>query len=149
MVQSPRFARGLFVAADGQHDHVRLFGDIHGFRDLLAVFVRIAGHDCVLVPVAADGNFAAFAEKHFGAAANLGLNAVQDGDIVLGHSAVATEQTAMGVRANDRIVLTRFRSSGTVLPAFRSKVIASRAARRARSRWASEPTTRAASSGLT
>jgi hypothetical protein len=84
VVQSPRFARSLLVAANRQHDHVSAFGDLHGFRDLFAVVLGIAGYNFVLVPVAANGDLAAFAVKDFGAVADLGLDAVETETSCLG-----------------------------------------------------------------
>ncbi len=105
VVQSPGFARCLLVAADGQHDHVRSFGHFHGFRDLPSVFLRIAGHDFVLVPVAANGDLAAFAVKHFGAAADLGLDALEHGNVVFRNAAVPAQQAAVSIGSNYRNLL--------------------------------------------
>ena len=60
----PRLARGLLVAADGEHDDVGPPGDLDGLGDLLAVFRGIARRDLVLLPGAADGDLAAFAVEH-------------------------------------------------------------------------------------
>src|SRR5262249_50636902 len=102
MLQAPGLARSLLVAADGEHNHIRFFGDLDGFGNLLAVFFRIAGENFVLIPRAAERNFAAFAVEHLYAVADLCLDAVKHGDIVFRYAAVAAEQAAMRIWADDR-----------------------------------------------
>ena len=48
--ERPRLARGLLVATDGEHDHVRLLRDVDGLGNLLAVLIGISGDDFVLIP---------------------------------------------------------------------------------------------------
>ena len=97
----PGLARRLFVAADGEHDHIGAPGDLDGLGDLFAIFLRIARRDFVLCPGAADRDLAAFAVEHLRALADAGVDAVEHGDVVLRHAAVAAEQTAIGVGADD------------------------------------------------
>ena len=102
-VEVPRFARGLLVAADREHDHVGLLRDLHGFGDLLAVLFRIARRrlrSCV--PRAADGDLAAFAVEDLRAVADLVADALEHRDVVLRHAAVAAEQAAIGIGADHR-----------------------------------------------
>ena len=81
---------------------VGLLGDFDGLGDLLAVLGRIAGRHFVLAARSRRlRDLAAFAVEHVHAVADLGLDAVEHGDVVLGHAAVAAEQAAVGVRADD------------------------------------------------
>ena len=48
--QRPGFAGSLFVAADGEHDHVGLFRNFDRFGNLLAIFFGIAGDYRVFSP---------------------------------------------------------------------------------------------------
>ena len=50
VLQVPGFARGLLVAADGEHDDVGLLRHFDSFGDLSAIFCGIAGDDFVLIP---------------------------------------------------------------------------------------------------
>src|SRR6185312_15926943 len=88
-------------ATDGEDDDVGVFRDLYCFGDLRAIFGGIAGHDFILLPRAADGNFAAFGVADFGAIADVGFNTVEHGDVVFRLATVSTVETAICVRAND------------------------------------------------
>ncbi len=94
-----------------QHDHVGFFRDFHGLGDLFAVFLRIAGHHRIDVPGAADGDLAALAVQHLHMLADLGLNAFEHGDVVVGDAAVTAQQAAMRIRSDDRDGLDALRDS--------------------------------------
>ena len=64
----------MLVAADGENNDVGLLGDFDRLGNLLPVFNGIAGNDRILIPVAADGDFAAFAVEYLGAVANPRFN---------------------------------------------------------------------------
>ena len=96
--QRPRLARSLFVAADGQHDDIRLLGDLDSFMNLPAVVLRMAGRHQILVPRTAHGDFAAFAVGHLHPVAHLGADAFQQRGVKFGFATVAAEQFAVGIR---------------------------------------------------
>src|ERR1022692_4847078 len=98
----PGFARGLLVAADGEHDHIGPFRHFDGFGNLAAIFGGIAGDHFILHPGAADGDLAAFAVEHFGADTDPGPDAIEHRDVMLGNAAVAAQQAAVGVGSDDR-----------------------------------------------
>ncbi len=129
VLERPRFARGLFVATDGEHDDVGLLRDFDGFGNLSAVFGRIAGNDFVLLPRAADGDFATFGVEHFDVLADLLTDAFEHGDVEFGSAAVAAEQRAVGIWPDDRDGFQLGRSrAGARLFSFLSSVMVSRAA---------------------
>ena len=122
VVPIPRLARSLLVATDRQHDDIGPTSDSEGSRDLLAVFVGIAGDNLILVPRAATRDFAVFAVQHLDAAADLRFDAVEHGDVVLRHAAVTTEQTAVRIRADDRDALDGVRIQGQqIVPVFQER----------------------------
>src|SRR5215831_16416120 len=101
MLQIPGFARSLLVITDGQDNEIRLFSDLHCFRNLPAIFFRIARHNLIDVPRAANRNLAAFAVEHLDARAGFGPDALEHSDLLFGHATVTTEQAAIGVWTND------------------------------------------------
>ncbi len=112
MLGRPGLARGLLVAADGEHDHVGAPGHLDRLRDLLAICAGIARGDLVLSPGAVDGDLAAFAVEHFHALAEPGLNAFQHGDVAFRHAAIPAQQTAVGIGADHRDGLDTVRIQG-------------------------------------
>ena len=100
MVQPPRLARSLFVAANRQHNHVGLLRHLHCLGNRLPVLHRIARHNLILIPRSANGDLATLAVEHLHLLANLRLDAVQHRDIVLRHAAVSAQQPAIRVRSN-------------------------------------------------
>ena len=89
--ERPCLARGLLVAADGQHDDIGLFGHLDRFGDRLGVLGGVAGGHLVLIPTAADGDLAALAIENVHAVSELLLDAVEHRHAVLGHTAVAAQ----------------------------------------------------------
>ena len=83
VVERPGLARGLLVAADGQHDDVGIPGDFDRLGDLPAILFRIAGHHRIDIPASADGDLAALAVEHLDMLADFGLDAVEHRDVVL------------------------------------------------------------------
>ena len=101
VLQRPGLARGLLVAADGQHNHVGLLRDFNSLGNLLAVFFRIARDHLILVPVSADGDFATFAIEDLDFLAGFLADAVENRDIVPGHAAVTAKKAAMRIGTDD------------------------------------------------
>ena len=97
VLQVPGFARGLLVAAERKNDDVGLLRDFDSFFDLTAIFCRIGRDYGVLIPVAADGDFATFAVEDLRAIADPVPDAFEDRDFVFGNSAVSAEKGAVGV----------------------------------------------------
>ncbi len=77
------------------------FATLDGFGDLPPIFFGIARDNFVLVPTAADGDLAAFAVEDLYLLASLLLDAVEHGDIMFGNAAVAAQQSAIRVGADN------------------------------------------------
>src|SRR5689334_4830826 len=88
MFEIPRFARRLFVAANGEHDDIRFLRDLHRFSNLLAIFLRITRNNFINIPRSANGDLAAFAVKNLHLFADLGFDTVEHGHVVLRNAAV-------------------------------------------------------------
>ncbi len=75
--------------------------DFHRFLDALEIVFALGADDFVRVPIAGLGEANAFGRDHVHALTELGFDAVEQGDDVLGNVRIAAQLDASRVRADD------------------------------------------------
>src|SRR3954468_7843690 len=101
MVTHPSFTRGLFIAADRQHDRVGPLCDLSRCSDVSSVFLRIAWHDVILPPRSTDRDLTTFMVQDFDVFPCSLANSFQNRRNMPRLAAIPAEQWAVGIRPDN------------------------------------------------